>query len=224
MEKRTRSRVGRDELRRRTGTGNFTGAFARLMASAETPLSYLPFAAAGFLAGVVLAIGSGRLLHQQWTRRGASAVGEDQIAIEGAVTDARWRRSAAPKGPTRYLQVRVAGDDRGFLIAERDLVSPALDRLGIARRRQGALPKLIGTEAIVYVDSALGNAPRPYLSGLRINGRVVGTQKGDASGAFGVWQQWVVFLLVGGGTLLGLGMMSVSVHHFVLCVRYRRQT
>lgn len=188
----------------------------------RSPFAYLHFAVMGLLVGLGIATGSGIRLQDQWRHGGEKAV-SDYVAVQGRITKAQWRRSAAPDGPNWYLQVWVEGDDRGFLIAERDLSTSSLETVGVSEARDAPISELVGREGVVYLDSALVDSSTPYLSALQIEGRFVGPSKQAAVSMFSSSSQWGVALFWGAGMLLGVGLLGVSVHHLVVCLRYWRR-
>ncbi len=193
------------------------------MRSSDDPVALLPFAVAGILVGIGLVVGCGYGLYGQWTQKGA----EQHDRLEGRIEWAGWRRSAAAGGPRWYLQVRIEGDDRGFLAAASEVAKTRRERIGIpeppgsgARR---SIPSLEGRSAVLVVDSALNpENPTPYLSALRVDGEPVVPLDGRAGKASPLWQQMVVWVLLGLGALTGAGLIGVSGQHVLVSIRHRR--
>lgn len=190
------------------------------MTSRETPVAYVHLAVLGLLFGLSMAVGGSLLLHDQWRDSRENPSASDHVIVRGRISDAQWRSSAVPQGPTRYLQVRIDGDPRGFLVSEQALSGATLRFLGISNLREGSLSELTGREGSVRIDSALQNEPTPYVSALRVDGRTVVSEANTGDGLSSSWRQRILGLLYGAGTLIGIGLISASSHHLVVCLRY----
>jgi hypothetical protein len=190
----------------------------------DDPFEALPFAVAGLLVGVGLSVLCGTSVLSRWAADPESGT-SNQAVVEGTVEWAGWRQSAHAEGPVWFLQLRLATDPRGFLVAESALIRTLREQL---RQEQplenGArLSSLIGTQAAISVAPRFQEPPRPstpYVQTLRIDGTAVvpsGSSSSDADGP----HDWIVSVLVGIGMLVGLGVTGVSAHHLVICIRYR---
>jgi hypothetical protein len=191
------------------------------MTPSEDPSALLPLAVLGAVIGAGLAFACGYGLYHRGIGERAPAHGS-HVVLNGPIAWAGWRQSAVPSGPDWYLQLRLEGDSRGFLVAASSLPTTYRARLdGPDGRPRSPLPSLVGKRAAVVVDSSLHRSPgvsTPYLSALRVEGTTIVplTPGESSSGGAGV-----LLLLLGVGALGGLGLLGASVHHAVLCVRHR---
>ena len=189
----------------------------------ENPLFAVPFAVAGLLVGVGLSVLCGQFVLDRWTA--SSAPSSNQAVIEGPVEWAGWRRSVHADGPVWFLQLRLTTDPRGFLVAASDLPSAFREQLRQAGPRDNGtrLSSLIGAQAAIGLAPRFQERPRPtspYIQTLRIDGAAIVTSGASSAGADGP-SSWIAHGLVGIGLLVGIGVMGVSAHHLVVCVRYR---
>lgn len=193
-----------------------------MAAASETPDVYLPVAVFGILAGLTLVLGGGFVLHAQWASSIQQAASE-YVTVQGRIAEARWRRSAAPQGPRRFLYVKIEGDDRGYLVAEQDLPSSSRDGLGISEDQGTGLSGLVGQKALIRFEVSLREEPTPYLTELRIEGQTVFSE-GTISSRFSTSLSQRLLALLGGLTvLIGVVGMGVSIHHLTVWGRYWRQ-
>lgn len=194
------------------------------------PFSYLPLALPGVIVGLGLIAGSGGLFLKQWSPSDAASADSAHTAIRGHVERADWVASAADRGPSLYLRLRIDTDPRSFIVSERSLAAPGRNRIeGLERARAGSgsvIPALAGRSATVVVDSSLRKTPdsvSPYMSALRVDGTVLvplGTRNVNTTP---VWVRRVQLLSLGLGTLLGLVIFGASVQHLSVCLRYWRE-
>jgi hypothetical protein len=182
------------------------------------PFSYLPYTVPALFVGVGMLVYAGTVLYDRAPADEGAA--PDTVALRGTVEWAGWRHSARGDGPARFLQVRLAGDPRGFLVAAADLSPAVRDRLR-RQARGGRIPALEGGRATVVIDAAFRERPRaarPYLRGLRVDGTTIVRPAGaDVPAAEGPG-----LLLAGLGLLVGLGVTGACLHHFAVCVRHGR--
>lgn len=193
----------------------------------DDPFALLPFAVAGLIVGIGLALGGGYGLSQQWRATDASGRITEHVEVEGCVEWAGWRQSAVGEGPGWYLQVRLVGDERGFLVAASSIPASQQARLegadGRARNRE--VTSLKGKQATIIVDSGLVASPgnlTPYLSALRVEGETIVPLNGRTSSSTSLWRRLVWMLLLGIGLLAGVGLSAASVQHIAVCVRHGR--
>lgn len=146
------------------------------------------------------------------------------VALDGTIQEARWRQSAMGSGPAWFLQLRLDGDPRGFIVAASRLSEADRDRFGPpAARSSNRIPLLEGKRATVVVDSSLQHTPAgltPYMSALRVDGRRIVSRTGAAPDPPSPWKTSALLLLAGGGLLLGVGLLGASLHHVFLCLRH----
>lgn len=192
------------------------------------PFVYLPFAIPGLLVGGVLSVLVGWSILDRWPSRDAEhgQVTSGQVQVEGTVEWAGWRRSARGGGPTWFLQIRLAEDPRGFLVAASDLTADATRQLSAfgEKRNQKRLPLLEGKRAVIGVDAGYRQASRsatPYMQVLRV-GETIVVSAAASTDAASAWPRTIVFVLLGTGLLVGLGLTAVSLHHLIVCARYGR--
>ena len=191
------------------------------------PFAYLPFAIPGLLTGLGLVLGCGYLALSKMSGAPSTETPPGHATIQGTVEWASWRQSAAPDGPTWFLQVRLADDPRGFLVSASDLSDAFREQQaqsGRARRSRRRLPALEGKKAIIVVDDRFQQRPRPptpYMKALRIDGTVLVSRRADSPPQA---PNALVVLLLGTGVLVGLGLASVSLHHLAVCVRHARRS
>lgn len=195
-----------------------------MSAQHEPPFAYLPFALPGLLVGFGLILGCGYGVLTRLDDSFSPKAGPGHTTIRGTIEWAGWRQSAAADGPARFLQVRLEGDPRGFLVSTSDLTAAFRERqVASEQAKRNRLPGLEGKQAVIVVDDHFQERPRPstpYMKALRINGRTVVPMAppGSTSGNPGL----LTVLLLGGGLLLGIGLTSVSLHHIAVCVRHMR--
>jgi hypothetical protein len=193
----------------------------------EDPFAYLPIVIPGLLVGLGLVLGGGVLAAAQIDASSPPTAAAGQATIRGTVAWAGWRQSAAADGPAWFLQVRLDGDPRGFLVSASDLTATFRDRhdqSGPARGTRRPLSGLEGKDAVIVVDDRFQERPRPstpYMQALRIGGTVVAPLRPDASSE---GPSTGFLLLLGAGVLAGLGLTSVSLHHIAVCVRHARRS
>jgi len=191
------------------------------MNGSTDPVSLLPLAVAGIVVGATLSLGSGYALHLQWSVQ-AEPTDSAHTTLKGTVEWAGWRASAVPTGPNWYLEIRLAGRPRGFLIPSRRL-SEAIKSRFSGPRPDEAIPALTGQEATVVVDSTLlARAERhPSLAALRVNGERIVGPKNDRSEGSASSARWGLGLLFGLGIVVGVGLFGACLQHVVVCVRRR---
>ena len=191
------------------------------MNGSTDPVSLLPLAVAGIVVGATLSLGSGYALHLQWSVQ-AEPIDSAHTTLKGTVEWAGWRASAVPTGPNWYLEIRLAGRPRGFLVASRRL-SEAIKSRFSGPRPDEAIPALTGQEATVVVDSTLlARAGRhPSLAALRVNGERIVGPKNDRSEGSASSARWGLGLLFGLGIVVGVGLFGACLQHVVVCVRRR---
>lgn len=193
--------------------------------SQEDPFAYLPLTIPGLLIGIGLIFGCGYLALDR-TASGPPVSSPRHAVIEGPIEWAGWRQSAAPGGPGWFLQIRLADDPRGFLVAATHLSATARTRLGEAgpKRNEGRLPMLEGKDATVVVDSHFQEPPRPntpYMQALWVSGTPFVSTESPGGGPAG-GSTTLGLALLGAGVLLGLGLTSASLHHLAVCARHGR--
>ena len=196
------------------------------MSPRADPFVYLAIAIPGFLFGVGLLVAGGTILQSHWVPDGSASA--DRFVIDDTIAWAGWRRSAAPDGPTWFLQVRLKGDPRNFLVSAEDLTASFRERLRAARqsprRSRRALSGWEGRPVRVWVDASVRDASpssTPYMLSLRVDGEPVVRSPDDASEGTGKGP--LFWGLIGTGMLVGLGVAGASLHHLVVCVRYWRR-
>lgn len=192
------------------------------MKASTDPVAQLPLAIAGIVVGMVLALGSGYALHLQWSDQNESIPSPD-TTLKGTTEWAGWRASAVPEGPDWYLEIRLVGRPRGFLVATDRLPEAVQSQYGSPAANQH-IPALTGEPATVVVDSTLLAHParHPYLSGLHVNGEIIVPQKNGELEGSSLWGSPRLGLLLGFGLLVGLALVGASLQHVVVCVRQRR--
>lgn len=200
-----------------------------MMRHRTDPYSYLALALPGVVVGVGLVFLTGFLFLDRWFETDAATPDAAHAAIQGRVEGADWVASAAPTGPRLYLRLHIEEDSRSFIVSVRTLSERGCDALGVldrSRARAGTdIPGLIGRSADIVVDSTLRETPAqatPYVSALRVSGTVLVPLAGREGDAVSPRRRGVLLLLLGLGTLLGLGIFGASVHHVAVCVRYWR--
>lgn len=193
------------------------------MSSSNDPIALLPLAVAGLVVGACLALGSGYGLHLQWSRGHDATASSAQATLEGPIEWAGWRASAVSDGPSWYLEVRLAGRPRGFLVAAESLSDRARARYGSPAADEG-IPALAGRRATVVVDSSLLARPEqhPYLAALHVNGETVVPQGDKAPDESTPWIHRALGLVLGVGLLVGVGVVGASLQHVIVCVRRGR--
>ena len=194
------------------------------MRQREDPFAALPFAVAGLLVGIGLSVLCGQIVLDRWATNPATRTSSEAV-VEGTVEWAGWRKSVLSDGPVWFLQLRLSADPRGFLVAASDLPSAFREQLRQAGPRDNGtrLPSLIGAQAAIGLAPRFQERPRPtrpYIQTLRIDGAAIVTSGASSAGADGP-SSWIAHGLVGIGLLVGIGVMGVSAHHLVVCVRYR---
>lgn len=193
------------------------------MSRHDDPFTVLPFAVAGVIVGVGLSGLCGYLALDRWATPPVASRHE-QAVIEGPIEWAGWRQSAHAEGPVWFLQLRLATDSRGFLVATSDLTDALRERLRQEQPLQNGarLSSLIGIQATIGVAPRFQKRPRsptPYARTLWIDGTAVvapGSPSAEADGPYA----WIASGLVGVGLLVGFGVASVSAHHLVVCARH----
>lgn len=191
------------------------------MRQGDDPYGVLPLAIAGIVVGVGLALGFGALFYHEWVKDDETASATTLAKRDGRIEWAGWRRSARPDGPRWFLQVRIEGDSRGYIVSGDRVAASYREQVG--QPRLGEIADLRDTQATVVVDSSLLNAPTPYLSGLHVGGETVVPLENAQSKRSSLWGRAGRLLLYGAATLVGLGILGASGHHVVVCVRYRRR-
>ncbi len=187
------------------------------------PFALFPVAVGGIVLGLLVIGGCGYLAFDQATTREPTGRASTYAQIEGRVAWAGWRTSAARGGADRFLQIWFENDPRGFLVAVKDLPDAVRKRLEESRSRDDEVPALVGRTATVAVDSALLGEERPYISGLQVGEEPiipVGRASSDSSQGCG---QRALRYLYWTGILFGVVLLSASVQHVVVCVRYGRR-
>jgi len=193
------------------------------MTPSDDPFALLPFAVAGLIVGAGMAFGGGYGLHQQWGEAQRTIPPAGHVTVDGRIEWAGWRQSRVRDGPAWYLQLRIAGDDRGFLVSAASLSERDRARFGEPTARQ-PIPVLEGKQASLVIDSALSSSnPTPYLSALRVEGKTIIPFEEEADPPAPLWKRVGWGLLLGMGLLVGVGMFIASLQHIVVCVRHGRQ-
>jgi hypothetical protein len=191
----------------------------------DDPFALLPFAVAGIIVGAGLAFGCGYGLYTRWTDEETSQ-SDHHVTVDGQIEWAGWRQSAVGGGPAWYLQVRIAGEDRGFLVSALSLSDQDRSRFGEpgGPAPKQPIPSLIGKQATIVVDSGLSaNNPRPYLSALRVDGETLVPLHNRSSESTPSWKRVGLGLLLGLGVFIGTGMLIGSLQHVIVCVRHGRE-
>jgi hypothetical protein len=199
------------------------------MNPSDDPVALLPFAVLGLIVGLGLAAVGGIGLYERWANDGASVAQKAGHAfLDGRIAEARWRRSAAAGGPDWYLQVRISGDRRGFLVAAQDLPASERARLGFPPGSTGdnrrGISALMDRPATVVVDSSLRRSPgnpTPYLSALRVGGTTV-LPLNDAGPSDPLWRRAALTGLLIVSMVAGWSLFGASAHHIRVCLRHRR--
>lgn len=194
------------------------------MNPSDDPFALLPFAIAGLVVGLALAGGCGYGLYQGRVDRSGDRWSQHVIR-SGAIEWAGWRQSAAGGGPDWYLQVRLAGEDRGFLVGAAEVSAQRRTRYGFAEAdgARRSISGLIGKTARLAVDSSLvadSSNRTPYLSALAVAGETVVPLRAETTDA-PRWWRLVVQGLFALGVLAGIGLFTSSAQHFVVCLRHR---
>lgn len=208
--------------RARTSTSDPSNVSSRppSMRQGKNPYGVLPIAVAGIVVGIGLVLGCGALMYHEWPEDGHASP-TTPVKVEGKIEWAGWRRSARPDGPRWFLQVRMEGDPRRYIVSG-DRV-PASYREQVGQPRSGEITELGDKHVTVFVDSSLLKMPTPYLSGLHVGGETVVPVENAQSTSFSVWGRVGLLSLLGAAALVGLGTLAASVHHVVVCVRYGRR-
>lgn len=194
------------------------------MNPSDDPFVLLPFAVAGIIVGAGLAFGSGYGLYTRLSDEETAQSGE-YVMVDGQIEWAGWRQSATGGGPAWYLLVRIAGDDRGFLVSASSLSEQDRSRFGEpgGPAPKQPIPSLVGRQATIVVDSRLStNNPRPYLSALRVDGETLVPLNDRSAESDPLWTRVGIVLLLGLGVFIGAGVLIGSLQHVVVCVRHGR--
>jgi hypothetical protein len=192
------------------------------MDRSDDAFAYFPVAIAGAVLGLGLMVGCGYFAYDHGPAGDNTRRLSSYAMIDGRVEWAGWRMSTGRGGPHRFLQIRFEGDHRGFLVASENV--PRAHRRQFERTRTGddEIPSLMGRAATVAVDSALLNEETPYISGLWVGEETIIPVRGNSCDSVDGWRQTALLSLYWMGTLVGLGILGVSVQHLTVCVRYWR--
>lgn len=191
------------------------------MTRRRDPYTHLPMAAAGIVLGLALTAVFAYRAYDHGESRPDAQRSPDRATIEGTVEWIGWTRSAARDGPDWFLQLRLKGDRRGFVVAADEVPETHRARLEGRGDERGEIPELVGKEAAVVVDSALLEAEAPYMSGLRVGGEAVLSRDGAGPNSSSDWGHRGLLVGYWIGFLGSVVLLGVSVHHVVVCVRYR---